>query len=213
MPSGRYSFHDTHDDAPLGEERFSCARGPSGWRYTAQTFAVSGEPEGSIDLTLDLHSRPLRLELRHQGWQIRGGMLDGLSWVRSHQDDPAGRHAREGSERAHAFMGRSPAFLIATARLLRLEPGASTRLRLVQLTEPVLAPHTIDQGWTLEATDTHATDSGPLLVERYRIADLGTGEESVVHLAGDVVLAAPGIELEQLESPPSKPVDGPAEAG
>lgn len=213
MPSGRYSFHDTHDDIPLGEERFSCARGPSGWRYTAQTFSASGEPEGSIDLTLDQHSRPLRLELRHQGWQIRGGLLDGLSWVRSHEDDPTGQHAREGTERAHAFMGRSPAFLIATARLLRLQPGGTTRLRLVHLTAPVLAPHTIDQSWTLEATESHTTDSGPLLVERYRVADLGTGEESIVHLAGDVLLAAPGIELEQLETPPSKAVDGPGDAG
>jgi hypothetical protein len=207
MPSGRYSFYDTHDQTPLGEERFSCAPGPSGWRYTAQTFGTDGEPDGSVDLTLDALSRPLRLELRAAGWQIRAGLLDGLSWVRSHQDDPDGSHAREGGDRAHAFAGRSPAFLVATARLLRLSPGGSTRLRVVAFTDPVLAPRTLDQGWSLEAVETHPTDSGPLVVERYRVADLATGDEGEVHLAGDVVLAAPGIELEQLETPPSRTVD------
>lgn len=207
MPSGRYSFYDTHDDTPLGEERFSCAPGPSGWRYTAQTFGIDGNPDGSIDLTLDSRSRPLRLELRRTGWQVRGGALDGLTWVRSHSADTDGTHTREGSDRAHAFAGRSPAFLIATARLLRLRPGGSARLRVVSLTDPVLAPHTFDQGWTLDAIESHATDNGPLDVEHYRVADLATGEEGLVHLAGDVVLAAPGVELEQLETPPSKTVD------
>ncbi|MHA6760373.1 hypothetical protein [Streptacidiphilus sp. PAMC 29251] len=210
MPSGRYSFYDTHDNIPLGEERFSCAPGPSGWRYTAQTLSTDGEPDGSIDLTLDALSRPLRLELRVGGWQIRAGLLDGLSWVRSHQEDAEGLHAGEGNDRAHAFAGRSPAFLVATARLLRLSPGSSSRLRVVAFTDPVLAPRTLDQGWTLDSIDSHPTDNGPLIVERYRVADLATGEEGVVHLAGDVVLAAPGIELEQLETPPSRTVD-PAE--
>ncbi|MFC1416918.1 hypothetical protein [Streptacidiphilus cavernicola] len=213
MPSGRYSFHDTHDGTPLGEERFSCAPGPSGWRYTAQTLGTDGEPDGSVDLTLDVLSRPLRLELHTGGWQIRAGLLDGLSWVRSHRDDTDGSHAREGNDRAHAFTGRSPAFLVATARLLRLRVGGSSRLRVVAFTDPVLAPRTLDQGWTLDAVDTHPTDSGPLLVERYRVADLETGDEGVVHLAGDVVLAAPGIELEQLETPPSKTVDPAHDAG
>jgi len=207
MPSGRYSFYDTHDDTPLGEERFSCAPGPSGWRYTAQTLTTAGEPDGSVDLTLDALSRPLRLELRTGGWQIRAGLLEGLSWVRNHQDDAEGTHAREGNDRAHAFAGRSPAFLVATARLLRLTPGGSTRIRVVAFTDPVLAPRTLDQGWSLEGIETHPTDSGPLVVERYRVADLATGDEGIVHLASDVVLAAPGIELEQLETPPSRTVD------
>ena len=206
MPSGRYSFHDTHDGTPLGEERFSCAPGPSGWRYTSQTFGTDGQPDGSVDLTLDALGRPLRLELRSGGWMIRAGLLDGLSWVRSHQDDPEGLDARDGNDRAHAFAGRSPALLIATARLLRLTPGGSSRLRVVTFTDPVLAPRTFDQGWTLDGIESHPTDSGPLDVERYRVDDLATGDEGVVHLAGDVVLAAPGIELEQLETPPSRTV-------
>ena len=51
--------------------------------------------------------------------------------------------------------------------------------------------------------ETHATDNGPLTVDEYQVTALDTGEQHAVHIAGDVVLAAPGIELEHLESPPS----------
>ena len=204
MPSGRYSLHDPHDDTPLGEEHFSCAPGPAGWRYTSQTFSTDGAATGSVDLTLDALGRPLRLQLCAGDWQVRGGTLDGLAWVRTHASDPDGTLATEGHAHAHAFTGRSPAFLIATARLLRLEPGGSARLRLVALTEPVLAPRTLDQNWSLDDTESHATDSGPLIVERYTVADLETGEQRIIHLAGDVLLAAPGVELEELGAPPNQ---------
>lgn len=208
MPSGRYSLHDPHDDTPLGDERFSCAPGPAGWRYVSTTHTADGHQDGAVDLTLDALGRPVRLQLRAGGWQVRGALLDGLSWVRSHDEDTTGAHLTDGSARAHAFTGRSPAFLLAIARMLRaapngLNPGAATRLRLVALTHPVLAPRTIDQGWTYEGSEAHATDNGPLTVERFRVADLETGEESVVHMAGDVLLAAPGIELEELDGPPN----------
>jgi hypothetical protein len=106
--------------------------------------------------------------------------------------------------RAHAFTGTSPAFLVATARLLRLTPSsAATRVRLLALTDPVLAPLTVDQSWALVQREAHATDNGPLTVESYQVTALDTGEQHTVHLTGDVVLEAPGIELEDLESPPS----------
>lgn len=106
--------------------------------------------------------------------------------------------------RAHAFTGTSPAFLVATARLLRLTPGSpATRVRLVAFTHPVLAPRTVDQSWALMNSEAHATDNGPLTVDEYQVNALDTGEQHTVHLAGDVVLSAPGIELEDLESPPS----------
>ncbi len=203
MPNGRYSLHDVHDHLLLGEERFSCAPGPAGWRYVSKTYAPDGRVLGTVDLTLDSRARPLRMELRSGGWQVRGGAVDGVAWVRADAEDPAGEQAVEGHDRAHGFAGRSPAFLVAAARLLRLREGASARIRLVAFTEPVLAPRTFDQGWLLEGVDTHDTDSGPLLVERYQVADLETGEQQVVHLAGDVVLAAGGVELEELESPPN----------
>lgn len=120
--------------------------------------------------------------------------------------DPTGAHATEGNVRAHSFSGTSPAFLVSTARLLRLTPDSpTTRVRLVTFTDPVLAPRTVDQSWALVNSEAHATDNGPLIVDEYQVNALDTGEQHAVHLAGDVVLAAPGIELEHLESPPSPP--------
>ncbi|QDQ11912.1 hypothetical protein [Streptomyces spectabilis] len=201
MPRGRYSLHDPHDHTPLGEEHFQCAPGPSGWRYVAQRTTPSGDHAGSVDLTLDELGRPIRLELHASGWQVRAAALDGVTWVRT---DATGAHATENNAPAHAFTGASPAFLVATARLLRLTPDSpATRVRLVAFTDPVLAPRTLDQSWTLLTREAHATDNGPLTVDEYQVTALDTGEQHVVHLSGDVVLAAPGIELEHLESPPS----------
>ncbi|WP_320778476.1 hypothetical protein [Streptomyces sp. CRN 30] len=201
MPTGRYSLHDPHDHTPLAEEHFQCAPGPSGWRYVSRSLTPDGNHSGSVDLALDGLGRPIRLELRATDWQVRGAAVDGVTWVRS---DLTGAHATEGNVRAHAFTGTSPAFLVATARLLRLTPSAtSTRVRLVALSEPVLAPRTVDQSWALLKREAHATDSGPLTVDEYQVTALDTGEQHTVHLAGDVVLAAPGIELEELRSPPS----------
>lgn len=202
MPRGRYSFHDTHDHTPLGEEHFHCATGPTGWRYTAQNTHRDGGHAGSVDLTVDELGRPIRLEMHAAGWQVRGAALDGLTWVRT---DPSGEHAQEGNVPAHAFTGASPAFYIATARMLRLRPGSpATRVRLVAFQPPVLAPRTLDQAWALVKSETHPTDNDPLHVDEYQVTDLETGEQHAVHIAGDVVLSAPGIELEDLESPPSR---------
>ena len=124
-----------------------------------------------------------------------------MTWVRT---DPTGEHAQEGNAPAHAFTGVSPAFWVATARLLRLAPGGpATRVRLVSFQPPVLAPLTVDQSWSLVSRTAHSTDSGLLPVDNFRVADLATGDEHDVHIAGDVVLAAPGIELEDLDTPPS----------
>ncbi len=208
MPRGRYSFHDTHDHTPLGDERFHCATGPSGWRYTARTTAADGTDSGSVDLTTDELGRPIRLELRAGGWQVRGAAMDGVTWVRAPLTTAAttAAGAREGSERAHTFTGTSPAFLVATARLLRLAPGSpATRVRLIALTSPVLAPRTVDQSWSLVDRTAHTTDNAPLIVDEYQVRALDTGEQYPVHLAGDVVLSAPGVELEELDSPPSAP--------
>ncbi|CAM5384549.1 hypothetical protein [Streptomyces fumanus] len=201
MPRGRYSLHDPHDHTPLAEEHFQCAPGPSGWRYVSRRVTPAGDQSGSVDLALDGLGRPIRLELHAGDWQVRGAALDGVTWVRT---DPTGAHATEGNVRAHAFTGTSPAFLVATARLLRLTPsGSATRVRLVALTDPVLAPRTVDQSWALLKREAHPTDNGPLTVEEYQVTALDTGEQHAVHITGDVVLAAPGVELEDLDSPPS----------
>ncbi|GAA5066440.1 hypothetical protein [Streptomyces similanensis] len=201
MPRGRYALLDPHDHTPFAHEHFQCAPGPSGWRYVSQVTTPEGDHRGSVDLALDELGRPLRLELHAGGWQVRGAALDGVTWVRT---DPTGTRATEGNVRAHAFTGTSPAFLVATARLLRLTPSAAaTRVRLVDFTEPVLAPLTVDQSWALTERQAHTTDNGPLIVDAYQVTALDTGERHTVHLAGDVVVAAPGVELDDLRSPPS----------
>lgn len=201
MPRGHYSLHDPHDHTPLGEEHFHCAPGPSGWRYVSQRTAPSGEPTGSVDLALDELGRPIRLELHAGDWQIRAAAIDGVTWVRT---DPTGTHATEANAPAHAFTGTSPAFLVATTRLLRLTPASpATRVRLVAFTDPVLAPRTLDQSWALLKSEAHATDNGPLIVDEYQVTALDTGEQHTIHISGDVVLSAPGMELENLETPPS----------
>jgi hypothetical protein len=202
MPRGRYSLHDPHDHTPLAEEHFQCAPGPTGWRYVSRLTTPAGQDHGSVDLALDDLGRPIRLELHAGGWQVRGAALEGVTWVRT---DPTGDQATEGNVRAHAFTGTSPAFLVATSRLLRLTPSTSaTRVRLVAFTDPVLAPRTVDQSWALLKRETHTTDNGPLAVDEYQVTALDTGEQHTVHIAGDVVLSAPGIELEDLQSPPSR---------
>ncbi|MBV9025526.1 MAG: hypothetical protein JO362_17440 [Streptomycetaceae bacterium] len=201
MPRGRYSLHDVHDHTSMGEEQFHCATGPSGWRYTARTTDASGRLTGSVDLTLDDLGRPIRLELHSGEWQVRGTALGGVTWVRT---DPTGEHAQEGNAPANSFTGTSPAFLVATARLLRPVLGdPATRVRLVALTHPVLAPRTIDQSWALVDRTAHPTDNGALTVDEYQVTALDTGEQSTVHIAGDIVLAALGVELEDLDTPPS----------
>ncbi|MGV2918727.1 hypothetical protein [Streptomyces alfalfae] len=201
MPRGRYSLHDVHDHTPLGEEHFHCAPGPSGWRYVAQRTTPTNPRAGSVDLALDDRGRPIRLELHAGDWQVRAAALNGVTWVRT---DPTHAHATEDNAPAHAFTGTSPAFLIATARLLRLAPASpATRVRLVAFTDPVLAPRTLDQSWALLKREAHPTDNGPLTVDEYQVTALDTGEQHAIHIAGDVVLAAPGIELEDLETPPS----------
>jgi hypothetical protein len=57
----------------------------------------------------------------------------------------------------------------------------------------------------MTTVEEHPTESGPLPVERYETADLASGQRAIVHLVGDVVLAAPGIELETLDTPPTLP--------
>ncbi|WP_441248250.1 hypothetical protein [Kitasatospora sp. McL0602] len=54
----------------------------------SKTYSPDGSTIGTVDLTLDSRSRPLRLELRTGGWQVRGGAVDGVARVRSDAADP-----------------------------------------------------------------------------------------------------------------------------
>jgi hypothetical protein len=204
VPSGLYSHSDPADGTVLGYERFSCAPGPSGWRYTSDVLAEDGATSvGAVDVTVDRDWRPVRVEVRGGGWVVRGGAAGPeVVWVRLPEAGGGPAEGREGSAWAASFTGRSPVFAVVVGRLLRLAPGGSARVRLLALTEPVLAAHTVDEQWVLTEVTRHETPTVPLPVERYEVADLATGERRVLHMTGDVLVSGPGIGLEELESPP-----------
>jgi hypothetical protein len=229
MPKGLYVHRDPADGTLLAYERFSCAPGPVGWRYVARLLTPDGLTAGSVEVVADARWHSVRIDVRAGGWVVRGGDAGTeLAWVRSGAaaaggttgahgpgadgpgadgpgGDPPGGGAdqAEGFARAQSFTGRSPAFAIVNAHRLALTVGGSGRLRLVALTEPVLAPRTVDEAWTLAERVEYETDLVPLSVAAYEITDLATGERRRLHLAGDVVLAAPGLELEELDGPPT----------
>jgi hypothetical protein len=195
VPRGTY----VHLDEQV-EERFQCAPGVGGWRYV-------GERSDGLrtDLTVDSRWRQIRVQVGSGDLLIRGGLVGrDLLWVRA---------GVEHSAEAAGFLGDSPGFLMAVARSLRLDPGEYTDVRLVRLAGPALAALTITQRWRYAEVTEYETELAPLPVDRYDMTDLATGETAAVHLAGDVVLAAPGIELTELESPPNlggkEPTEGP----
>ncbi|GAA3240147.1 hypothetical protein [Actinocorallia longicatena] len=167
------------------EERFQCAPGPAGWRYVAE----------GVDLAVDSRWRPARLQLGAGERVIRGGALGReLLWVRD---------GVEHSAEALGFLGESPCFLVAVARSLGLEAGEFRDVPLVAFEGGSLAARTVRQRWTLVSVEEHATELGGLPVQQWAVTDLETAEQEEFHLAGDVVLAAEGIELASLESPPN----------
>lgn len=174
------------------EEHFSCAQDGGGWRYTAR------RSDGvTIDLVADGRWRPARLEVTAGEHVLRGGASGAdLLWVTA---------GREHSARVAGFLGDSPGLLVAVARSLHLTEGESADVRLLLVTTPALAARTVPRRWTLTETVWHDADERRLPVERYEITDLETGELSECHLAGDVVLAAPGVELADLDTPPNLP--------
>jgi hypothetical protein len=203
VPRGLYRLRD-RDGAVVGYERFSCAPGPVGWRYNAQVLAPDGRtPTGLVDVTIDVSGLQIRVEVRAGGWVVRGGVADGETvWVRTRT---SGEDRGEDMARAAGFTGRSPGFLVAVARLLGLRAGGSSRVRLVALTEPALAPVPVEVAWSLTTVEEYPTPAGSLPVERYQTADLASGQRAAVHLAGDVVLAATGVELDALDTPATLP--------
>jgi hypothetical protein len=173
---------------------------------------------GRTDITVDGRWRQIRVQLTAAGWLVRGGAAGReVLWRRSAAEAGSQAGAQAGSQMGSAasaeehaapaagFLGDSPGFLVAVARSLRLDPGERADVALVRLHGPALAALTVRLRWRLTDITSHETELAPLPVERYEITDLATGEPSELHLAGDVVLAAAGIELAALESPPTLP--------
>jgi hypothetical protein len=190
VPTGSYLL--TGHDGPWAVERFSCAPGPAGWRYVAErTDPDTGAGLGRLDLTLDATGRTVRLLAAAGGWELRGGAVGPEVLWRRGQD--------ERSATAAGFTGTSPAYAVATSRLLALGVGERRRVSLVAVMEPVLATRTVEQGWTLTGVEQRER----LAVARYEVADLATGDRHVVHLAGDVVVDAAGVVLRDLDGLPT----------
>jgi hypothetical protein len=213
MPTGEYLLSDPHDGALLAVERFRCAAGPVGWRYVATrhlpgTAGAAESVVGKIDVTVDARWRQLRVEIATGGWLVRGGLTaDGFAWVRrpedgtgeveEHVEAAAGFTMTSGGAAAFA----SPAFLVCAARFAALAPEGQADLRLVGLTPPGLAATTVRQRWRLDGRTTHRSDGAEVLVDDFTVLDLDLGSGGPVHLAGDVVLAAPGVDLAELAEP------------
>lgn len=177
-------------------ERFQCAPGPGGWRY------VSTAPGRRVDIAVDSRWRQVRVQITAGDWRLRGGLAGReLLWVRSAPSDPSA--AVEQSAQAAGFLGESPGFLVAVARSLRLTEGHGVDVPLVRVSTPALAAITVRYRWALADVSVHTDGDASLPVERYDVTDVDTGERHSVHLAGDVVLDAPGIELADLDGPPT----------
>jgi hypothetical protein len=161
------------------EEEFSCGAGPQGWRY------VGSRQGDSLDLTLDAAGRCLRLLATFDGWVVRGGSVGGqLLWTRGEDEHVAA---------AAGFTGASPAFDLATARLLGLHVGEARQVALVELTDPVGAARTVTHAWL-------RTESAEPDVARYEVADLDTGERWVLHLSDGALVSREGSRAAHLVS-------------
>jgi hypothetical protein len=179
VPTGTYLL--SGHDGPEAVERFSCAPGPAGWRYVAERAdPATGSALGRLDLTVDAGGRTVRLLAEAGGWELRGGSLGAeVLWRRGDAERAAP---------AAGFTGTSPAYAVATARLLGLAVGERRRVALVAVTDPALATRSVDEGWALTGVE----QRDGVDVARYEVADLATGDRRVVHLAGDLVLAVDG---------------------
>ncbi|CAA9344347.1 MAG: hypothetical protein AVDCRST_MAG16-1987 [uncultured Frankineae bacterium] len=157
-------------------ERFTCGPDGDGWTYAAvREDPGTGAPLGRLQLRLDATGATSRLHVETGAWVVRGGCVGGaVLWRRGEQ---------EGEDVAAGFWGTSPAYALAALRRLRLAVGDVRRLRLVEVTEPVLALRLVDQSWTRAAVD------------RWRVDDLATGERRVFESDGDVVVAGTGLTL------------------
>jgi hypothetical protein len=203
VPKGIYHHFDDHSGELVAVETFSCAPGPQGWRYVGDVADPDGALNGRVDVTVDAQWRQLRVEVRAGSWVVRGGVAGAeVVYVRLPADELAPGVEQQAT--AVAFTGRSPAFAVATSHLLGLALMDKRRLALLEVTEPSAGTRIVEQGWALTDIAEHETETEPLAVRRYEVADLATGDRQVWSVAGDVVVEGPHLELVHLESPPNQ---------
>ncbi len=115
---------------------------------------------GRLRLEVDAAGVTARLHAEAGGWVLRGGCVGGsVLWRRGDQ---------EGEAVALGFTGAHPAYDVAVALRLRLAVGEARRVRLVEVTEPVLATRLVDRQWSRPSPD------------RWVVDDLATGERHEV---------------------------------
>ena len=102
---------------------------------------------------LELVVRPqVRLHVEAGGWVLRGGVAGpDVLWQRGGNGVPA----EEREAPADGFTGDGPAYALA---LLPLLGAGQRRLRLLEVTEPVLAVRLVDQEWVRVGDVVTATD-------------------------------------------------------
>ncbi len=129
----------------------------AGWTYDGiRTDPATGVPLGRLHLQVDASGVTTRLHVEGGGWVLRGGCVGGSALWR--------RGDAEGEAVAVGFTGTSPAYDVAVALRLRLDVGQRRRVRLVEVTDPVLATRLVDREWSRPVSD------------RWVVHDLSTGE-------------------------------------
>ena len=147
----------------------------SGWTCSAVREDARGAVLGRVDLRVDAAGVTTRLHAEAGGWVLRAGCVGPAVLWRRGPD--------EGEAVADGFSGTSPAYALAVVDRLRLDVGCSRRLRLVEVTDPVLAPRLVAQVWTRTAPDRWVAD------------DLDTGERRVLQLRDGRVVGGTGLTL------------------
>jgi hypothetical protein len=133
------------------------------WAYDGtRTEPATGVLLGRLHLGVDASGVTTRLHVDGGGWVLRGGCVGArVLWRRA---AAAGGEAAEGEAVALGFTGPSPAYDVAVALRLRLDVGEVRRLRLAEVTEPVLAVRVVDRQWSRPGH------------QRWVVDDLATGE-------------------------------------
>ena len=171
-------------------ERFTCGPDGDGWTYLAtQEDLATGAMLGRLELGVrgsEVRGSEVqgsagwgeaRLHVEAGGWVLRAGTVGpDVLWRRGDQEREAV---------ADGVTGSSPAYAVVIVHRLALEVGEERRLRLVAVTEPVLATRLVDQSWTR---------TGP---DRYEVTDLATGERTALRMDAGLVQECPGLTLTQ----------------
>lgn len=184
---------------PVGTEEFRCAPGPAGWRYFSTIETSDPEPHReTVDLVVDDRWLPVRLrvdtgfhridlaaeETRLTG--VRDGEPVEIPWKRRLDLDYL-----------------SPSFNAVTANRL----GRTEEIEVVFFDPVTCEPHLEGQRYELlSEEDMVETPVGRFAASRWQYTGLRSGFTRQLWVAGDVVVAYPGLfELAAFDPGPRGP--------